>query len=112
MENWDWNRLIPALDYHELTLSNWPGWDKLNNEEPAYVRFECTKGNGRQSRDIAIEFDDMAEGRFYYRGFTGDAMPFVKNGETYQSMFVFQYATDFEKFKNHFNQITFTSIMK
>lgn len=107
MKDWDWNRLIPALDYHELVLSNWPGWDKPDGKEPAFVRFECTKGEGRQSREIAFEFDDLSQGRFYYRDFTDDAMPFVNVGETYRSMFVFQYASDCEKFKSHFNQIIF-----
>lgn len=106
MKNWDWDKMIPGFDYHKLAVLDWPGWDKINEGCPAYVQFVCVKGNGQSSREVAIEFDDMAEGQFYYRDFTNSGLPFVEKNESYRSLFVFQRFSDFEKFKNHFKLIS------
>ena len=99
---WDWGRLIPSSEYHKLVLSKWPGWDTKSGE-PYYVTFPIVKGKNKSSRDIAIEWDDISKGRFWYRDYTEDSMPFVENGETYNTMFVFQYKSDFLKFEEIYN---------
>lgn len=95
-KDWDWKKLITTEDYHNIALSGFPGWDAKD------LTFEIVKGQRKSSRDIAIEWDDISECRFYYRDFTNDALPFVREGATYRSGFVFQCESDYHKFKEYF----------
>lgn len=95
---WNWNRMLCMADYYKLALAGWPGWDKPNGSEPPMTGLSHKAGVGKSSRELAIEFDDIAEGKFYYRDFTDSGIPIVSDGEVYRSQFTFQYASDFEKF--------------
>lgn len=90
--------MLRMADYYKLVLADWPGWHKPHGSEPPTIGFSCKMGVGKSSREIAIEFDDIAEGNFYYRDFTDSGIPIVSDGEVYRSQFVFQYLSDFEKF--------------
>lgn len=92
--------MIPSWDYHALALKNWPGWDKADNEEPYHIRLDHIMGDGKSSKELAFEFDDISQGRFYYRDITQSGLPFVNLGKPYQSLFVFQYASDFKRFND------------
>lgn len=96
---WDWNRMIQSSDYYKLSLVGWPGWDKLERDEPPFVMLTHTHGDGKSSRDLAIEFDDVASMKFWYRDFTDSGIPIVRDGDVYCSMFVFQSIDDMVKFR-------------
>ena len=81
----------------QLFLSGFPKWD-MDGEMPHNVEFTVRKGVDRSSRDIAIEWDDIGKGKFYYQDWTDDNIPFVREGETYRSSFWFQKASDAKKF--------------
>lgn len=100
-DEWDWKKLISTSEYLLVSLNNWAGWDREKGE-PISICCIHISGSGKQSRDIAIEFDDIAEGKFYYRDYTESSIPIVKDGETYESIFVFQDQSDVIKFINLF----------
>ena len=99
---WDWAKMIPSWDYHALASVGWPGWEKRNSEPDSVALAFTHDGESFRSRDIAIEWDDLAEGQFYYRDYTADAMPFVGAGDKYESIFVFQLLRDAEKFRERY----------
>lgn len=100
MDNkWDWLKMIPSWDWHKLVLAGWPGWVVDNAlGEPNFATLEIVKGTDKSSRDIAIEWDDLSEGQFYYRDYTKSSLPFIDEGEMYKSIFCFQYLRDAVKF--------------
>lgn len=59
---------------------------------------EVVDGHDKSSRDIAIEFDDIAQGHFYYRDWTGSSLPFVSGDELYASGFWFEFESDAYRF--------------
>jgi len=95
---WDWNKMLRMTDYHKLAIARWPGWDKVDRDEPPTVKMSCVVGEGESSRQIAIRFDDIADGSFYYRDYTQSGIPIVRDGERYGSTFIFQFVSDYEKF--------------
>ena len=97
---WDWRKAIPAWDYNDLAIDGFHGWQVVDGE-PAHVYIEIKPGD-KSSRDIAIEWDDLSEGHFYYRDFTKDGMPFVSDGESYTALYVFQTFDDMRKFEAFF----------
>lgn len=100
-ESWDWEKMIPVWEYHDIWRTGFPEWEK-DEDGPAHILFRVVKGLQRSSREIAIEWDGLAEGEFYYRDITQSGIPFVRDGAAYKSLFVFQYRRDLEKFKRHF----------
>lgn len=104
-DNAGWNKYVLMWDWHTLCRTGWPRWDiDPCTKEPYVVCFSTTKGRDKSSRDIAIEFDDLASGRFYYRDYTDDTLPFVRDGEVYNSSFWFENQQDLELFKSTFNK--------
>lgn len=97
-KEWDWNRMIPSWDFNSLSIKGYPGWEMTARDKPFFVMQEITKGAGKSSRQMAIEFDDIANGNFYYRDWTADALPFVEDGETHWTGFWFQNERDARKF--------------
>lgn len=102
MDNADWNKKLLLWNYHDIVFKDYPGWDKINNNEISFVMFEITNNKDKSSRDIAIEFDDISNGYFYYRDWTMDGIPFVNEDEIYWSGFWFQYFKDAKKFQDMF----------
>ena len=103
IENWDWKKFLPAREYHKLYSSHYPGWETINNGDLLSVEIYIIKGKDRDSRDVAVEFDDIAQGDCYYRDFTQSSLPFVRDGEAYCSLFTFQLFSDYLKFKEIYN---------
>ncbi len=100
-KGWDWNRKVPMWDWHTLQIHGYPGWEletHSDGEHPAFFHLSCVVGDGPQSRELAVEFDDIAQGQFYYRDWTDDGIPFVRDKETYQARFWFQKSSDRERF--------------
>lgn len=96
---WDWLKKIPMWDWHPIQLAGYPGWDRIpGDDEPPRVDMSCVYGQGIQSRDLAVAFDDIAEAAFYYRDFTDDGIPFVREGDVYRSAFWFARFADKERF--------------
>lgn len=103
MNNWDWNKMITSWDYYELVHLEWPGWNKdPNTNQPYFSNFSILKGTQKSSREIAIEWDDLSEGNFWHRDFTESGLPFVDDGESYNTMFVFQFKRDWERFEEKY----------
>ena len=90
----DWNYYVFSWDFIDLTLARWPSWE-LQDGKPYNVIFEFVYGKGKQSRDIAIEWDDIATHDFYYRDWTKSGTPIIRDGDIYWSIFSFQ-----EKYAN------------
>lgn len=102
MNNWNWNKMIPSWDYYDLVHIKWPGWNKdPHTEQPYFSRFSIIKGTAKSSYEIANEWDDITQGNFWYRDFTDSGLPFVDDGEKYETLFVFQFKEDWEKFKGY-----------
>lgn len=100
--DWDWKRMIPSWDWHKLVLAGWPGWMLSDKDEPNFVTFEIVNGQGKSSREMAIEWDDLAEGQFYYRDYTRRSIPFIGADEMYKAIFCFQYERDAVEFNKRF----------
>lgn len=95
--------MIPSSDYYKIVFAEWPAWEKIDGrKEPNFVRLSIIKGKDKSSNDIAIVFDDLANGNFWYRDHTQDGLPFVDDGELYWSVFVFQEARDARQFHKAF----------
>jgi len=95
---WNWKRAIPMWDWHELIFAGYPGWEKPDGEKPASVSETFISGVTKKSIEVASAWDDIGEGQFYWRDFTESGIPFVHDGESYQSIFWFQYERDAVKF--------------
>ncbi len=89
-------------DWHEISLAGFPEWEKPNGEIPASVFLTLITGTGKSSHAIASEMDDVCAGVFYYRDYTKSGLPFVSDGEIYNSRFWFQFQTDAQNFANRY----------
>ena len=100
--NWDWNKALPMDVWHGIALDKFPEWEKPNGEIPTSVFLSVEKGKDKSSRDLAIETDDWCKGNFYYRDWTQSGLPFVDEGEIYNSRFWFQFQVDAEEFAKRY----------
>jgi hypothetical protein len=96
-ERWTWKLLLPSQTYYSLELDGWPGWEKPNGESVTTISFTIVKGHGKESRDMALLWDDQGHGQFWYRDFTDSGLPYVEDGEEYRSRFWFQFRDDAEE---------------
>lgn len=96
--NWNWTKKLPSWSITTLALKGFPGFDiderRLTYRLPYEINIFVYPG-ARTSRDIAIEFDDLAQGHFDYGDFTPNMLPF---GDYYSSTFTFQKKADFDLF--------------
>ena len=100
-KGWDWKKMLPSWIYHDLYIRyGLPGWDLGVGGYPLEQICYFVMGKGKQSRDIAIKFDDKCLGMFYYVDKTGGT-PFVRDGDEYVSYFSFQITKDFLDFYNY-----------
>jgi hypothetical protein len=107
---WDWIYMLPGWEFYQRALSKprpYPGWDRDENDEPCFVMLELTRGTGNviESRSMAVEWDDITEGEFYYRDWTSSGIPTVDEGEAYWAGFWFQRKTDAVKFQEEFGGV-------
>lgn len=100
----DWKRMLAIDQFYHLQAAGFPGWNPdekiVMGREVSCVTFDTEKGKDKTSREMAVEFDGIAEGNFYYRDWTGSGLPFVEDKEVYNSRFWFQYSSDLQKFKD------------
>jgi hypothetical protein len=102
-KGWDWEKMLPSWTYYDMYMDGLIGWDLgVNGYQLEQVCY-FVMGEGKQSRDIAIEFDDKCLGMFYYADKTGGT-PFVREGEEYVSYFTFQLTKDFLTFCNLYGE--------
>jgi hypothetical protein len=105
----DWNWYLPSWEWHKLGSVDWPGWElnrDLDVPEPFSVVFSfIRKGENARSRVIATEWDDLTSSSFYYRDWTVDNLPFVREGEIYWSAFWFQCKDEAVRFQKFFGGI-------
>lgn len=94
----DWKKNISSTEFFE----KYRDWDKVENEEIPVVLIEIRKGIDTSSREMAITFDDISKGKFYYRDYTKNGLPFVEEKEVYWSTFSFEYLEDAKKFAEMF----------
>lgn len=104
MQSLGWKKLIGSLEWHNLVSIGWPGWDLDTTKEPHYTYLYSTFGKGKQSRDYAIQFDDISQGSFWYRDYTENNLPIIRNGDNYSSRFAFQFKADKDKFEEMVRQ--------
>ena len=97
----DWKKMLYGWVYNDLYLEGLPGWDLGVGGYQLEQMCHHVMGEGKQSRDIAIEFDDVCAGMFYYADKT-DGIPFVRDGEEYASFFSFQLTQDYLLFNEMF----------
>lgn len=88
--NWGWRSMIPIDIWHALAQCGFPGWDKDNDGSPYCVNISYVAGSSRSSEREASHIDKWCKGQFYYRDFTANSLPIVKDGELYRSVFWFQ----------------------
>lgn len=101
-DEWDWDRLVMKRDWYRLGLKEYSGWQKTDKGIPHGVQLEHTNRHGKSSREIAIEWDNLSTGCFYYRDLTKSNLPWVDEGEVYHSLFWFQFEEDMTAFLKHF----------
>ena len=107
-DNAGWQRRMLMWNWHWTSLDGWPGWDIVgtgHERHPSAVELSHVVGNGKQSIDIAREYDDEPGGLFYQRDFTSDNLPFVNKGETYRSIFWFERTADRDAFLQRYGGI-------
>lgn len=98
-DNGGWLKYVLIWDWHDLAFRGYPGWGRPSgSDSPFAVHLTVVSGRDKSSREIAVEWDDVAEGRFYYRDWTESGIPFVGEGEQYRSAFWFQFERDRERF--------------
>jgi hypothetical protein len=100
-DNGGWKKNIPSWDWYPLVFAKWPDWEK-EGDFPPFVELIITKGKGKSSHEMAVEFDDIAQGNFYWRDWTDSGLPFVDKGESYKSCFWFEFVFDRDIFKQKF----------
>ena len=93
--------MLPIDMYVKLQLLGLPGWDKTPEGKPYLVTLYHEVGTTMSSLEVASKWDDIGKGQFYYADQTKSGMPWVDEGETYVSRFVFQ----FEKEAGEFTQL-------
>lgn len=101
-QRWDWNKLIPSWLWHQICLDEYPAWEKEEDGNPASVFIRVEHPKDKSSRTIAIEFDDLCHGAFYYRDFTEDGIPFIRDGDVYHARFWFQFKSDADMFLTNY----------
>lgn len=62
----DWNKRIYSWDFAKLATINFPGWDKINDRVPPSILLPIKHNADKSSHSIAVEFDGISEGNFYY----------------------------------------------
>jgi hypothetical protein len=105
IRDWDWKKAIPSRSFYQLSIENFPNWEKPNGHNPKTVWLSIIKGLDKSSRIIAIEFDEISQGNFYYRDWTKSGLPFIDDREQYDAIFSFQFISDAEKFHELFGGI-------
>lgn len=95
---WDWNKALPSWDFYKIQLDGYPSWERGPDGEVGFVYLRLKKGKTKSSRDIAIAFDDIAQGNFYYRDHTDSSMPWLDKDEIYHSSFLFAKQEDKDRF--------------
>jgi len=103
--NGGWNRMFFTGAFTKIVLAGYPGWETLN-DKPCFVMFELVNvandNKPPKSHAMALEFDDIAAGTFYYRDWTSSGIPVLCDGETYWSGFSFQFRDDAVMFQEMF----------
>ena len=94
----DWNKSLGSSDFYDIQFNGYIGWDKIDNKEPYFVMLEIIKNKDKSSHEMAVEFDDISHGNFYWRDWTESSLPFVDEREAYWSGFTFQFAEDAKRF--------------
>lgn len=89
-----WLKNINEMEYVEKYKS----WDKSKDGKYACIIMELIHGVDKSSHNMASIIDDIAKGNFYYRDWTKDGLPFVKDNEIYWCGFWFQHFEDAKKF--------------
>lgn len=97
----DWNKLVFSFEYSMIALDGYPDWHINPETKEPYNLYKTFVGgdNHLSSHSFACKLDDIVDGQFYYRDFTKSGIPIVKDGEEYNSIFVFQYKSDYLKAK-------------
>ncbi len=103
IENWDWNKALPIDIWYKLVFAGYPNWEISPDGNPICVSLRIVNEIDKSSRNIAIEFDDISQGDFYYRDVTNDNIPFVEPKEVYYSYFYFQLGADAYNFSKKYN---------
>lgn len=111
MKIWDWKRQVDESEVRQLAICGFPGWDRRPGSEydekgnplPSVhklfiVNLELVVGSGVQSRSIAVEWDNQADGAYYYHDMTDTGSPLVCDGQLYRTAFWFQWKSDAKKF--------------
>lgn len=97
MFGWAWK--YPMMEWHKLSIDGYPGWEKEDEDVPAFVKLEHTRGKGDvESHVLAVAWDDVAKVHFYQRDWTEDGIPFVSEGSTYWSGWWFQTVEERDRF--------------
>jgi hypothetical protein len=100
-----WNYYVLEWNWHALLLAGLPGWEKVDDDPPS-IFLEFIRGRGiSKSHKIASEWDDLAKHDFYYRDWTSDTIPVVREGEKYWSTFSFQRRSEAERFQKKYGGI-------
>ena len=97
--NAGWLKRMLMLDYTDLALNGYPGWETKDQgggwgKAPPTVHLAIKNKVDKSSDDIACEWDDVSEGRFYNRDQSRDGYVFVGEGEYYDAYFYFQKLSD------------------
>lgn len=101
-----WKRMIGLHEYNQIAMSGFKGWDKIKNlvgyNVPTVHLIEVTGSDF--SKNLALEFDDISDGNFYYRDITEDGSLWIEEDEEYSSIFVFQFESDMLEFVEMLNK--------
>lgn len=104
-----WRRYIASWIFTDFQLARprpFIGWELNSEGDPWFVMMEHVRSrNGRQSFGIAKDWDDDAQGLFYYRDWTSSATPFAGDGDLYWSGWWFQFHEDAKRFLNIYGGI-------
>ena len=98
VSNWSWDHLLPFDVWSSLSTAAFAGWDKVDGV-PHSITLYHEHGTTMSSREVAIEWDDVCRGQFYYGDQTKTGTPFVRDGDTYKSQFWFQFVEEAQRFR-------------
>lgn len=100
-----WKQMVASLEFSRGYAQGLPGWER----DPATGSLYCvelghTKGTHRRSKNIAVEWDDLATTRFHLSERSHHGGIFIDDGDTYTSHWTFATKADRDRFKQLYDR--------
>jgi hypothetical protein len=101
-----WNKNILSWDWYKISYDGFPGWEELSGSagirHPPFVELEIRNKVDKSSKEISREFDNVAQGCFYFHEWSRDGHVFLQPGDLYEARWFFQKRDDANEFARRY----------